>query len=39
MQNLDWYNIFAWVFGLGMAGIIFTISAIFWFFVFLMIQE
>jgi hypothetical protein len=36
---MDWLNIFSWAFGLGMAGIIFTISAIFWFVVFLMIQE
>ena len=39
MPHLDWINILAWAFGLGMAGIIFSISAIFWFVVFLMIQE
>ena len=39
MAHLDWINILAWAFGLGMAGIIFSISAIFWFVVFLMLQE
>ena len=39
MPHLDWINILAWAFGLGMAGIIFSISAVFWFVVFLMLQE
>jgi len=39
MQHFDWINILAWAFGLGMAGMVFTISAIFWFVIFTYLQE